>query len=143
FLAIIHRLNVGGNAPFCACYYGNECSFTFYDSKGVLNIRTPEGTVYVYKKATPPQGQTTCSLRREVSTGGSAATPMPVSPTTPSSSHSQTQHKCTVCGGTGQVIRLHYGAGQKKWCEQCRQEVSTGHRHEMCTQCYGKGYVEY
>ncbi len=131
-------------------YLGYPSFFRFNSDKSELKMTNSDGSVvYTFRKATAPTSQATSSLIRDpnapaVGNGNGGGVYVPATPattTTPSSTRSQ--HKCTVCNGTGQVIRLHPSSGQKKWCGQCNQQVPTGHRHEMCSYCYGKGYVEY
>lgn len=61
---VLKLINRQGNASkyLGSCYYGAESTYTFYDNKGILNIQDVQGNVYVYKKATPPQGKTKSSL---------------------------------------------------------------------------------
>lgn len=46
---------------------------------------------------------------------------------------------CRLCGGTGRQIKLFYSAGQTTMCYTCGKEVPTGHRHVICSLCYGSG----
>ena len=63
-----------------------------------------------------------------------------------SSSASSSRHTCSLCNGTGRIVRdFHsatYGYDSKVYCNECKSYYmkSTGHRHISCTQCHGKGY---
>ena len=46
-------------------YWGKNTTFKFNSDKSVLNVVLENGDVYVYKHATAPAGQETCSLIRE------------------------------------------------------------------------------
>lgn len=48
-----------------ACYYSKNAYFKFNSDRSLLNIDTNSGKIYVYKRATPPSGVTTCSLIRD------------------------------------------------------------------------------
>lgn len=131
-------------------YLGRNTYFKFSADKSTLKLLNADASVvYSFVRSNAPSGVTTSSYIRSknppVKTDNKSVNyPSVVAPSAPNGSTSKrTQHKCTVCGGTGKVIRLHYAAGKEKWCDICRQVVSVGHRHEMCTYCYGKGYVEY
>lgn len=57
-----------------SCYWSKNAHMKFNADKSVMNIETNAGKIYVYKRATPPAGVTTCSLIRkpEPSSGGSS-----------------------------------------------------------------------
>ena len=72
------------------CYWGKNADFKFNSDKSVLNVLLDNGDVYVYKRATAPAGQETCSLIRKSSSGGNTGgvvvggfTPPPVYPVEP------------------------------------------------------------
>ena len=73
-----------------SCYWSKNAYMKFNADKSVMNIETNAGKIYVYKRATPPAGVTTCSLIRKPepsnggSSGGGGYTPSyPVQPTYP------------------------------------------------------------
>jgi len=74
-------------------YWGRETTFKFNVDKSVLNVVLENGDVYIYKRATAPAGQETCSLIRKSGgeSGGYTSTPIyppqpnPVAPPVPSS----------------------------------------------------------
>ena len=139
-------------------YYGTSTSYTFFDGKGILNIKDNEGNVYVYKKATAPSGRKTSSLiaskRNSGSGGGSSGGAVYVPPVnsgdnsgTAKSSTSQGQHTktkhpkscqncagrgvCKTCGGSGTYLP-YVGAKSYTRCTGCN---GTG----RCRICNGTG----
>lgn len=56
-------------------YWGDKASFKFNSDKSVLNVILDDGTIYVYKRSTPPANVTTCSLIKGKSSGGSSVSP--------------------------------------------------------------------
>lgn len=153
-----------------ASYYGDYTMLLFKSDYSSFNIKTMNGDVYVYKRATPPAGATTCSLIRKPesssssSSGGyvppaSAYQPVILPPTTyPSSSSSSStstsssssrtttttpaKRECIRCHGTG---RQEYNDGvcfglDTKYCNECHKTVPCGHYHSTCQLCHGKGY---
>lgn len=151
---------------FGSSYWGeNAASFKFNKDKSVLNVVIDKDNYYIYKKATPPAGQETCSLIRKPSTtttGGNEGyvggyTPTPVYPgqqitptPTPTPTPSPTPmptpipkptHKCGLCNGTGRVINTNaVSHGNTKWCSECGKTVPDYHYHTKCPSCGGKGY---
>ena len=104
----LHLVSQSGNTSKYAgpCYYGEECSYTFFDDKGILNISDFAGNVYVYKRSSSPNGRTTCSLiaSKRSSVGSYIPSDNTVSSSRPNSrSHSsrtpQTRQRkrCTKC----------------------------------------------
>ena len=61
-------------------------------------------------------------------------------------SASSSLHECSLCNGSGMIIReshvATFGLDSKKYCSTCDQTfmASTGHMHVSCSQCHGKGY---
>lgn len=57
--------------------------------------------------------------------------------------------ECSLCHGKGRIVRDSpvpvYGNDSRVRCNECGGYfmASTGHSHITCTQCHGKGYVEY
>ena len=73
-------------------YWGSSTTFKFNADKSVLNVVLDNGDIYVYKRATPPTGQTTCSLiRQRSSSSGSSGTYTPT-PTYPVQQYPQQQY---------------------------------------------------
>jgi tetratricopeptide (TPR) repeat protein len=139
-----------------SCFFG-KASYQFSSDYGRLNIRVENSNmVYVYEKATPPQGVMTCSNIKQENPDP-APTPYPVpypaplpSPTPyPSPSPSPTPKpseygyvscvqcygsgNCSTCGGDG-LMDNHYGGKYNAIkCSSC----SWG----KCRSCSGSGKV--
>ena len=149
-------------------YWGSSTTFKFNADKSVLNVVLDNGDIYVYKRATPPAGVTTCSLIRQRSSSSSSGyTPTPTYPVQPypqqqypqqptpqaqpqPSPSQPTRQKrreaCSWCNGKGKVIKddaFTLSLGDKKYCSECGQTVFAGHYHAPCPYCNGKGYTEY
>ena len=122
----------GNNSKYIGtCYYKGECSYTFYDDKGVLNIQDVLNNVYVYKRQVPPSNVRTSSLIKDNSQNITVI----------SGSHdSQTKvfpcgvcyqtGKCSFCNGTG--ISRNHAPGIIAKCGACG---GTG----KCSSCGGDG----
>lgn len=153
------RLYVGGS------YYGSNSILLFKSDYSSFNIKTDKGDVYVYKRATPPSGVTTCSLIRKPaeksgsSSKGSGFVPPAYTQGYPqntysasssssnssSTSSSSTSHiQCNACHGTGRVVKndaTSYSLSTNtRYCSECGQTVHSSHYHTICTICGGKGY---
>ena len=136
-------------------YYGEDCVYTFFDDKGVLNIKDKDGNVYVYRQATAPSGRKTSSLiasKQSSGSGGSSSGGAVYVPpvnaggsSSSGSSHTKTRKTCAVCNGTGRVVKGSMASIGKyrKYCSECGREVDSSHYHGMCTACNGRGYTEY
>ena len=149
-------------------YWGDKASFKFNSDKSVLNVILDDGTVYVYKRSTPPANVTTCSLIKGKSSGGSSVSP-PVNnsgpgytPPPPMNSGSGTvpsktlktkeiryKEDCPNCRGKGSIIQNTYPATfgtnlPDVWCSECGRYFSAdvGHTHRQCNHCRGTGKVE-
>ena len=149
-------------------YWGSSTTFKFNADKSVLNVVLDNGDIYVYKRATPPAGQTTCSLIRKSSGGRSGGgnggynggytpsypsqQPSYQQPVNNSSSGNPRQVikeevRCSRCKGTGKMIYDSYppkfGADSQVYCSICGRNYpsSQGHSHVTCTECHGKGTV--
>ncbi len=152
------RLYVGSS------YYGDHTSLLFKSDFSSFHIKTDNGDIYYYTRATPPAGVTTCSLIRQVrKEEPRKQTPTPVyipqdnpyqpwtlppNPTPkdqpqPNPTPSPDQ-KCPICQGSkictygpGMVAySTQYCLGDKK-CHECSGTgVKNGHR---CTYCDGSG----
>lgn len=149
-------------------YWGSSTTFKFKADKSVLNVKLDNGDVYVYKRATPPAGQTTCSLiRQRSSSSGSGGTYTPT-PTYPVQQYPQQQYPqqqypqqqqydnpqptpqpqpqqkkiCKWCNGTRRISKENgFSLGmEKEYCSECRQTVVSGHYHIDCPYCHGTGY---
>ena len=134
------------------CYYGEECTYTFFDSKGILNISDFAGNVYVYKRASP-NGRSTCSLiASKRGTSGSympSGSEMSSSKSTSRGYSSKTPNArkrkpCTKCiGNPGVCPTCHgtqswqpsIGSSKKIKCPNCS--------HGECSLCRGTGYYGY
>lgn len=143
-------------------YWGKGADFIFNSDKSVLNVVLENGDVYIYKRATAPSGQETCSLIRKSGGGGSGTivTTPPVNPggqvvmppinptsptnpggTTPTPSHGRTAHQvtktCLSCGGSGRCSTCngkHYyqSFGNTVTCPNCPPNGA-------CQSCGGSG----
>lgn len=75
------------------------------------------------------------------SSSSSSSNSDPDSETTPKSS--STSRICTMCNGTGKVIK-DSGAAQfgltEKYCDICQKKVPGNHIHGQCPACRGKGH---
>jgi hypothetical protein len=138
-------------------YWGKKADFKFNADKSILNVVLENGDVYVYKYATAPTGQETCSLIRKSGGGGGGGvvvTPMPIivnpntptpTPTpTPTTPTPQKTHKCGLCGGSGEWAHddesiPDFGTGNK-YCSKCGKTVGPKHVHTQCPSCKGKGW---
>lgn len=150
-------------------YWGKDAIFKFNADKSVLNVVLDNGDIYVYKRATAPAGQETCSLIRKPSSssdnsGGTVVvTPSPVYPpqnwggydvgssgtynggNSGNGSNGTTtqpkQHRCGLCGGSGEVIENNaISFGNTKYCSKCGKTVPDSHYHTICPSCKGKGW---
>lgn len=151
----LHLVSQSGNTSKYAgpCYYGEECSYTFFDDKGILNISDFTGNVYVYKRSSSPNGRTTCSLiaSKRSSVGSYIPSDNTVSSSRPNSrSHSsrtpQTRQRkrctkcignpgvCPTCNGT-KLWQPSIGSSKKIKCPNCT--------HGECSLCNGTGYYGY
>ena len=149
-------------------YWGKSTTFKFNADKSVLNVVLDNGDVYVYKRATAPAGQETCSLIRKPGGGGGGSvvvtpTPTIIDPYNPTPTPNPIPNpnpdpnprklvyetvKCTRCNGTGQMPYDTYPPmfGQPDsdvWCGTCSRyyKKSRGHTHVTCTECKGSGTV--
>lgn len=142
-------------------YWGKDATFKFNADKSVLNVILDNSDIYVYKKATAPVGQETCSLIRKSGGGGGGSnvvippTPIVIDPNTPTPSPTPTptptpaptptpqpkQHKCGLCGGSGEVIENNATSfGNTKYCSKCGKTVPDSHYHTICPSCKGTGW---
>ncbi len=146
-------------------YWGSSTTFKFNADKSVLNVVLDNGDIYVYKRATPPAGATTCSLIRQRSSSSSSGyTPPPTYQVqqypqqypqqqyqypqqqnpTPTQQQPQPQQKkiCKWCNGSRRISKDDgFSLGmEKKYCSECGQTVFQGHYHIDCPYCHGTGY---
>lgn len=133
-----------------SCYYGDECTYTFYDAKGILNIADSKGRVYVYKKTNAPQGKNTSSLivRHNESGGGMYTGNESVSSSSsPSRSSSGTNSgrtsrpkRCSKCSGRGIcTVCLGKGTYQPNPAKSNIVRCSTCGGGGRCSLCGGSG----
>lgn len=114
------------------CYFSQNAYFKFYDNRTLLNIETNNGRIYVFKRATPPNGITTCSLikqRVESSDNSGGTLYAPVRPTYPQGNY----------GGTPPSVQSR---------DRREQKTTTGYEmkkkvRRTCAACNGKGTYEY
>lgn len=141
-------------------YWGSSTTFKFNADKSVLNVVLDNGDIYVYKRATPPAGVTTCSLlRKKRSDGFSGSASVSIQPTypsypaspslqspqqpSPSDRYVEKTYQCTYCHGKGTVWDCDNSipdfTGSKKYCNECGRSVPMCHIHKRCPSCNGKG----
>lgn len=148
-------------------YWGSSTTFKFNADKSVLNVTLDNGDIYVYKRDTPPAGQTTCSLIRKKNGGSSSSgggyTPIPdypqqqypqqqypqqqqdnpqPTPTPTPAPQQERRYPCSICNQTGEVIKDVTYSTHTKYCDKCHKTVFIGHVHGICTACGGKGYTK-
>lgn len=161
-----NRTENGYPLYFGPTYYGDNSMVQFKSDYSSFNIKTPNGDVYVYKRATPPSGVTTCSLIRKTTPSSTPSSqpyipPVPATtyPTTSypsqttstsSSSSSSSSRPATTTTTTRTCARCH-GSGRQeyegvcygldtKYCNECHRTVPCGHYHSTCQLCNGRGY---
>ena len=145
-------------------YWGSSTTFKFNADKSVLNVVLDNGDIYVYKRASPPAGVTTCSLIRKSSNngGGSSGGYVPVGGQQPSTytpqptpnnnnpgrdnsspRYMERTYTCTYCHGKGTVTDCDSSipdfSGNGKYCSECGRHVPMCHIHKRCPSCGGKG----
>lgn len=148
-------------------YWGSSTTFKFNADKSTLNVVLDNGDIYVYKRATPPAGVTTCSLIRkrsnnEASRSGGGFSPQPTpnpqfsypnpqpSPSpgetpnpNPRPRYVEKTYQCRFCNGRGTVPDCDGGivdfTKSKKYCNECGMAVPMCHIHKRCPSCGGKG----
>ncbi len=145
-------------------YWGSSTTFKFNADKSVLNVVLDNGDIYVYKRATPPAGQTTCSLIRKQSSGSSskngscsgggyvptynpsppAYQPTPISPQSNPNSNSgnpvqphQVTESCPVCLGSGKCNTCN----GKHWYYFAGNQITCPNckPNGACSSCGGSG----
>lgn len=145
-------------------YWGENTTFKFNSDKSVLNVVLDNGDVYIYKRATAPTRQETCSLIRKSGGGGSVVVTPPVNPggqvvmppinptsptnpggTTPTPTHGRTAHQvtksCPLCQGSGKCNSCNgthhiraIGSTTMLECPNCRPNGA-------CSKCGGIGKI--
>lgn len=153
---------------FGSSYWGDDvASFKFNADKSILNVVIDKDNYYIYKRATAPAGQETCSLIRKKTPsnkdGGSGSeivmppTPIVVNPNYPTPTPNPKdpkpnpptppqpkKHQCGLCGGSGEWAHddasiPDFGTGNK-YCNKCGKTVGPKHVHTQCPSCKGKGW---
>lgn len=145
---------------FGSSYWGDDvASFKFNADKSVLKVVVDKDNYYIYKRATAPAGQETCSLIRkktptEQGGGGGGEivvppTPIVVNPNNPTLSTTPTptptptpgpkMKDCPTCHGSGRCNncnghKVRLVMGQYVDCTNCNR---TGN----CPYCHGSGKV--
>lgn len=120
-------------------YWGNNSSFVFDADLSRMNVQNSSGDIYYYIKATPPEGEYTCSLIRENgSSGGGGGTPI-VTPTPIQPIQGGNVTPITPIGGH----EVNPSTPSKRWknvrrtydCDRC-------HHSGKCQTCNGKGWYQ-
>lgn len=120
-------------------YWDNHSTFRVNKDRSVLNIITEKGDVYIYKRATPPNGVVTCSLIKEKqqNTGGSSSGVQPVYVPTPIAVGSQTPTTAPTQPTQSNTVTTP----SKKWRSITREvDCSFCHHSGKCSTCNGKGW---
>ena len=123
-----------------SCYYSKNAYFKFNSDRSLLNIDTNSGKIYVYKRATPPAGVTTCSLIHEKkqsggSTGGTVIIEQPGRQPVPI----QEWQQCPACYGSGQCPNVSCGGSGWYYIGDRATTCSRCHGNGKCTICAGRG----
>lgn len=146
-------------------YFGKNTYYKFNKNLGILNIITPQGDIYAYKKATPPSNIKTCSFIKSKKNTSSpiyhitaiSSTNQQIDNNTPQLNNSNTprqktkvRKQCAYCSGKGERIQHEYATnfgtnGPRVYCNICNQSWNYGtiHTHHRCNHCNGTGYIEY
>jgi len=137
------RAYYGGNS------YWGEATYIFTENYQRLNIR-PENSkkVYVYVLSQPLAGTQTCALIRKPTPVDPAIItwiigqqpPIGIPEPTPIRDSSTYSERCSRCSGSGKVVEsgTSYTSGLE-WCSECKQNVTSGHYHNICPRCNGTG----
>lgn len=150
---------------FGESFFGKSTYYKFDNSFSRLNVITPEGDIYAYKRGTPLADVRTCSLIKKQSgvppSGIVGCPPFSEYGLSGNSESSQcdigvSEHKnkvrkkCAYCSGRGEMIQHEYVTtfgldGPRVYCRICNKSWNYGtvHAHHMCTHCKGTGYYEY
>lgn len=144
------------------CYWGKDATFKFNADKSVLNVVLENGDVYIYKRATAPAGQETCSLIR-ISGGGNGGytstsiyppQPNPIAPPVPSSVAPPTStvppipspepRKTKMPHSTYKTCPLCHGSGKCNTCNGTHRSLNgfTG-KYIECPNCKPDGKCSY
>lgn len=133
-------------------YFGNS-SFVFDDSRGYLNVRGSDGTVYVFQRQAAPAGCTASSyITPRPAPAPDVHVPVPSPgyvPTTPvSPSHDDvnrpgTRRQCDICHGStdcqhchgkGWIAGSRIGGSSRIECSLCKGSGK-------CIHCQGRGWT--
>lgn len=135
-----YKETVNGSAIYKgSCYFSEYSTFKFNADKSVLNIIPPNGTVYVYRKATPPKSQTTCSLIKKAESKGSSGVGNYVG--TPNYNNS-TNYPMNQDGSTENPTKSEK-TPQKRWHNVTKTvDCNFCHRSGKCQTCNGKGWYQ-
>lgn len=161
----LHLKNKGEYVVYSGeSYFGKNSYYKFSHSFSSLNIITPKGDIYAYKKVAPPSNIETCSLIKNQKNSSSSfigATTSyesaPINNNTSSTNNANSsvkktkvRKKCAYCSGKGERIQHEYVStfglnGPRVHCNICNKSWSYGtvHVHHRCNHCNGTGYYEY
>lgn len=152
------------------CFCGGEAKFGFTQDKTTLTVTSKNGKKFIFKRVTPPNGVTTCSLIRihspEFQNSEKYNSYFPNSNIQPqqnsqsgnntnnhqNSIHQHhTQRKCVYCNGAGQITKddnasSNFGIEKpKQHCPICGKWYNPNvfvHYHQKCSHCGGTGYAK-
>lgn len=149
---------------FGESYFGKNSYYKFNQSFSNLNIITPKGDIYAYKRVAPPLNINTCSLiKHQRNSYSSIIEPPTFSESTSINNNTNSinktnnirqktkvRKKCAYCNGKGERIQHEYistfGLDRPRvHCNICNQSWNYGtvHVHHRCNHCNGTGYYEY
>lgn len=143
-------------------YWGSHTVFLFRNDLSVLNVKTSNGDIYVYKRMAAPAGITTCSLIRKKSEGGGTYVPpiypvYPFQPVYPVSGNNSsngtssgnrnntttrqqpTKHTCSLCNGKKRIPheanapQFGLDNNYKITCQECGQQFPRSWGHSHIT----------
>lgn len=149
---------------FGESYFGKNSYYKFNQSFSNLNIITPNGDVYAYRRINPPSNVNTCSLIKSKNNSSSSMLEAPtlseptqinintnsINDANTSTNKTKVRKKCAYCSGKGETIQHEYVStfgldGPRVHCNICNQSWNYGtvHAHHRCSHCNGTGYYEY
>lgn len=156
----VKYINSDNNMPY---YEGNTAlgrglSYVFNSNYSRLNVRVPNGIIYVYERKSQPTANSRMRIY-ETSEGGTYIATAGDHPTGQSSNKQKSSTfspknrqkvTCTRCNGFKYIDKYiptvgEYGVKKPEYyiCNICNKRVAKngGHGHAPCPSCHGTGYV--